>query len=495
MAQHYYPLEAGPGSIVSEDDWWQMAQWWMQPGVYLDYLNGLLVHATSSGREVKIKTGAATAYGLFFRNDAEYTLTGFAVNSSGNPRIDSVVVRFDWTSNTVTFFSVVGTPAGSPVPPTLALTPGGVWDLELARVAIANGYVTIADGDLTDRRVNAAPRPHDLLSTHTASGQGVGYPLRTTSSSAFSFGQIGDAALDGSAQRQNILLNGGFESKIRAASSATAVSSAPYPFLHDGWQAIKAGTDTLTVQDSTSVVQADSQHSALCSVNVGTGAGGTWYFQQLFVAPASVGTGGYPHLRGKAISLRGLVKQQGNYASTVRLFINSDGTGGTNQFSSYHGTNSNWETLDVANYVIPNDATYIIVGARFEGAAGAADIVLDDLMLVLGAVPTNYVGEPEWETTRKASARYQRLPISGSLTFSGYNAASWDYVTPIPFSVPMAKAPTVTIATAFSMTNANTPTVAALDRNLWQITIRQNTGSPAAWQGVSGVVVAEANPS
>lgn len=490
MAQFYFPFEAGAGSSVSENDWFLMAQWWMQAGVYLEYLNGMEVFADSTGRQVKIRTGLATAYGVTLYNNAEYTLTGFTLNGSGNPRIDVVVARFDWGANTVSFHIEPGSPAASPTPPVLALTPGGVWDLELAYIAIASGYVTIAPGDVTDRRVNAQPRPHSLLDPeHYISGQGVGYPLRTTSGSAFSFGQIGDVALDGSAQRPNLLLNGGFESKIRAAASAATTAT----LLHDGWELGIAGGETLTVQDTTSVTQNNSQHAALCTVTA-AGNGGTVYQQLLRVAPAGGGTGGYYHFRGQTLSLRGLVKQQGATANAVRLYISGDGTGAAGVFSAYHGANTNWETLDAVGYVVPNDATYVAVAAQFM-AGTALDVVLDDFNLVFGPTPTNFNGEVEWETNRKAQSRYQRLPGSGVLTFSGYNAASWDYTTPIPFNVPMAKTPSISIATAFSLTNANTPVVTALDRNLWQIAIQQNTGSPAAWQAINGVVVAEANPS
>lgn len=466
-----------------------MTRWFMSPGVYLDYLNGLQCYGDSTGKQVKIKTGAGWAYGAFFLNDAEYVLGPIADNTSGNPRIDRVVVRFDWTLNTAAITLLVGTPAASPVPPSVANSPGVVWDLQLAQVAVAAGFVTITAGNVTDERANAVPRVHDLLSTHTISGQGTGYPLRTTSATAFSFGQIGDLALDGTAQRRNELVNGGFETKTRAVSSASTTGA---PF-HDGWDLAIAVGESLTVQDSTSVVMADSQHAALCTAT-STGNGGTIYSQNLRVAPSGGGTGGFHYFRGKALSLLGWVKQQGATANAVRLFLATDGTGGGTTFSSYHGANTNWEALTCANRIVPNDATVVTIGAQFM-AGTALDILLDDLMLVQGATPTNYLGDAEAINALRCAARVQLLPRSGSLNFSGYNAASWAYTVPIPLAAIMTKTPTVTIATAFSNTNCNAPTVTALDRSTLQVSIVQNTASPAAWQAVSGVVLLEASPS
>lgn len=158
MSQRSWPWDSGAGANVLESDWGLMARWWLMPGAILSYLGGLQVVGDSSGKQVKVQTGAAWAYGAFYSNDAEYILGPFPDNASGNPRIDRVVVRFDWTTNTAVITHLAGTPAASPSPPSLAASPGTVWDLELAQVAIATGYTTIASGDVTDRRYDATPR-------------------------------------------------------------------------------------------------------------------------------------------------------------------------------------------------------------------------------------------------------------------------------------------------------------------------------------------------
>jgi hypothetical protein len=190
MVRKALPYDAGGGANVQEADWVLMTQWFMSPGVYLDALGGMGVYADSSGKQVKIHTGEAWAYGTFFYNtdSPDFILGPFPDNPSGNPRIDRVVLRFDWTTNSADFVLLVGNPAASPTPPTPANAPGVVWDLKLAQVNIAAGYTTIAAGNVVDERVNAVPRVHDLQSTHTVSGLTSGHHLRATSATTFAFG-------------------------------------------------------------------------------------------------------------------------------------------------------------------------------------------------------------------------------------------------------------------------------------------------------------------
>ena len=90
-------------------------------------------------------------------------------NASGNPRIDAIVAYIDLASvSNVTadnpgllkFKDVTGTPAGSPVAPnnTAIQTAVGAGNpfLLLATVAVANGFATITNGNITDQRVYAA---------------------------------------------------------------------------------------------------------------------------------------------------------------------------------------------------------------------------------------------------------------------------------------------------------------------------------------------------
>lgn len=89
-----------------------------------------------------------------FVNDGTVNVP-ISTNASGNPRITSVFAFFDTGatpaadgSGVVSFLAVDGTPAGSPVAPA---TPSNC--LRICDIAIANGYTTIVNANITDQRV------------------------------------------------------------------------------------------------------------------------------------------------------------------------------------------------------------------------------------------------------------------------------------------------------------------------------------------------------
>lgn len=100
---------------------------------------------------VYVRPGRALVHGTFYENDSTETVA-ISPNASGNPRIDIVCLEKDWTAQTVRLAVVEGTPAASPTPPTLTQTNGVLWQIPLAHVAVANGFVTISDANITDAR-------------------------------------------------------------------------------------------------------------------------------------------------------------------------------------------------------------------------------------------------------------------------------------------------------------------------------------------------------
>lgn len=110
----------------------------------------LKVTGSSSGMQVSVALGNAIVRGFFFQSTAAETLA--IGTSSTSPRIDSVVVRLNPTANTIVLAVVAGTPAASPVAPTLTQTDAGNFEMLLANVAVAANATTIAAGDVTDVR-------------------------------------------------------------------------------------------------------------------------------------------------------------------------------------------------------------------------------------------------------------------------------------------------------------------------------------------------------
>ena len=96
------------------------------------------------------------------RADADESLV-IASNSSGNPRIDAVVLYIDLSatanadsSNVATLFDVQGTPAASPIAPTTGdiQTAIGASNpfIKLAEVLVVSGATQILNADITDTR-------------------------------------------------------------------------------------------------------------------------------------------------------------------------------------------------------------------------------------------------------------------------------------------------------------------------------------------------------
>lgn len=103
-----------------------------------------------TGMSVLVNIGAALVDGTTYYNDAALTVT-VAANASGNPRIDTIVLRKSFAAQTVRAAILQGTPAASPVPPTLTQSAGVTWEIPLADIAVANGAVSITNANITNR--------------------------------------------------------------------------------------------------------------------------------------------------------------------------------------------------------------------------------------------------------------------------------------------------------------------------------------------------------
>jgi microcystin-dependent protein len=115
-------------------------------------LSGLaVVESSPAAKSVTVETGKALVYGRMYVNDAGKALT-IADNASGNPRIDYIVLECDWTAQTIRLDVVQGTPAGSPSAPALTQTSGTLWQEPLAQVAVANGFTSITNTNITRER-------------------------------------------------------------------------------------------------------------------------------------------------------------------------------------------------------------------------------------------------------------------------------------------------------------------------------------------------------
>jgi hypothetical protein len=172
-----------------------------------------------------------------------------------------------------------------------------------------------------------------------------------------------------SADRTNLLLNPSFETvlpgthtaAIHTLTGSATTKNSQYP----GWKLKTLNSaDSIKIEDGGTTITGQSQKSVKITTSDVTGKPQLvqyWtaaeYLQQ-FVA-ASLGT---------YLNVAFDVKLGTATASAARLFVTSDGTGGTITYSSYHGNNTDWERLFVSA-AIPSDATYVYIGISFESTA------------------------------------------------------------------------------------------------------------------------------
>lgn len=156
MAEFSYPFDTGAGATVTQDMWSRMAKYWSGRAIPGDSAStNLKVTTTGSSMTTTVSVGEASILGYFYYNDAAVPVV-HAANSSGNPRIDVVVLRLDTVADKITVGVVQGTPAISPAVPTLAgnwstLT-STVYEMPLAYVTVPTGAAAIAGTNIADMR-------------------------------------------------------------------------------------------------------------------------------------------------------------------------------------------------------------------------------------------------------------------------------------------------------------------------------------------------------
>lgn len=167
------------GSHPAENDRLTTQALWATTGIINS--SSLAVTANSPvGMSVRVASGWAAIVGTtqanmgtyVAYNDAQVTLTITTADAT-NPRIDLVCMTvndsyYSGSTNNVTLQVVAGTPAGSPVAPTLPDN-----SISLATVAVAAGALSITSGNITDTRVLVTtniPESGDISSVTAGNG-------------------------------------------------------------------------------------------------------------------------------------------------------------------------------------------------------------------------------------------------------------------------------------------------------------------------------------
>lgn len=150
------------GSHPAENDRLTTQALWSRSGV-MEANDLAVTQSASPGMSVQVAAGWAAVVGNYTTNmgtyvaynDGAVTLSVGAANPS-NPRIDLVVLTiqdayYTGAANSVTFQVIAGTPAVSPVVPTVP-----TMSIPLAQIAVAAGATQILNANITNRRSRAA---------------------------------------------------------------------------------------------------------------------------------------------------------------------------------------------------------------------------------------------------------------------------------------------------------------------------------------------------
>ena len=127
----------------------------MTDGVVDDVDLELMVSASGASLEVSVAAGMAFIFGHPSYWAASTDLD-ISANGTGNPRKDLVVLRLyppgTAREGEMELAVVIGTPAASPVAPTITQDQNVRWELALAEVTVPAGAATISGGNVVDVR-------------------------------------------------------------------------------------------------------------------------------------------------------------------------------------------------------------------------------------------------------------------------------------------------------------------------------------------------------
>lgn len=124
----------------------------LSDGVFTGILNTLTVVETDPvSLAVRINSGEGWVQGFWCQNTS-YETHSLAAADPTNPRIDRIVLRLDTVTNfKISIEVLTGTPAGSPVAPTLTQT-ASTYEISLAKVSVLANATSVNNAKITDER-------------------------------------------------------------------------------------------------------------------------------------------------------------------------------------------------------------------------------------------------------------------------------------------------------------------------------------------------------
>jgi hypothetical protein len=120
--------------IYTSDSFAQVFNKSFTDGVIQGYANELAV-SNPSGLNISVNTGAAWVQGRLFEQFGGTTALTMAASNPSFARIDTVVVRLDYTNRLMSLAILTGTASASPVAPTLTQNTS-TWEVAIANLTI-----------------------------------------------------------------------------------------------------------------------------------------------------------------------------------------------------------------------------------------------------------------------------------------------------------------------------------------------------------------------
>lgn len=142
------------GRLVTDGQYEQLLSGYVPSGILGSPGDTTVAYGTGVGMYVTLRASKhAWVRGHKWYSGSSTSNIAIAANSSGNPRIDLVVLRLTRSTWNVACAVVQGTPAVSPTVPALTQGLGttGTFEVPIAEVAVANGATVITAANVTSR--------------------------------------------------------------------------------------------------------------------------------------------------------------------------------------------------------------------------------------------------------------------------------------------------------------------------------------------------------
>jgi len=297
---------------------------------------------------------------------------------------------------------------------------------------------------------------------------------------------VTNAKLGTDTARLNLLTNGGFEIWQRGNGPFSANNA----YTADRWAISLGGTSTVSISRNT--VNQDAGSVACAAITYTHNATSALYQKIEDVR----------QLAGKTISVS--VRAQTSTANAVQVTV-SDGVGSA--ASSFHSGSGTYQTLTLT-YTVASNATFLNINI---GLFASCVVVVDNAMLVVGSVPTDYAPLHPADDLARCLRYYETIGASGGNSIFpafvyGTTVAGWMW----PFKVQKAVAPTITTtpAATFAVLGATATNIAgtsistailSVDKVQGQCSVASglvagNASFLSAATGQTAVIYAEANP-